>query len=438
MQRRILTYTGVGLLSVIVFSVPSVGAAQTASSTATDLQAQIDSHNAQIAGLDQEIAQYEQQLTVVSAKKQTLQTMLAQIDLTIKKTAASIKVTQNEISATQLQVTQLNTGIASKQASINDELAGLSEAMRRLELADNEPLVVAALSSDNVTAMWEDVSALETFQSALNSDVARLQQDKQVLSDSKNAAVTKKQQLLQQQQTLVTEQGSLNAQRQAENDLLAQTKSQESTYESIIAQKQAQEASLQQALSDLKAQYNVTVNPNSFPPTTPGILQWPIEGTIRITQYFGNTPFSQSHAPLYSGHGHDGLDIAAPIGTPVHAALSGTILATGNTDAVRGCYSFGKWVMIKHDNGLNTMYAHLSQISVIPGQTVATGDVIGYSGETGYATGPHLHFGVYVSAVTQIIPLGQATKGTSPCSRAVMPVPPVAGYLNPLNYLPSL
>ena len=93
--------------------------------------------------------------------------------------------------------------------------------------------------------------------------------------------------------------------------------------------------------------------------------------------------------------------------------------------------------MIQHGNGLNTMYAHLSQINVSQGQQVATGDVIGFSGETGYATGPHLHFGVYVSAVTKIIPLGQATGGTAPCSRAVMPVPPVSGYLNPLNYLPA-
>jgi len=83
------------------------------------------------------------------------------------------------------------------------------------------------------------------------------------------------------------------------------------------------------------------------------------------------------------------------------------------------------------------MYAHLSQIDVTQGQKVVTGDVIGYSGETGYATGPHLHFGVYVSAVTQIVPLGQITKGTSPCSKAIMPVPPVSGYLNPLNYLPA-
>jgi murein DD-endopeptidase MepM/ murein hydrolase activator NlpD len=83
------------------------------------------------------------------------------------------------------------------------------------------------------------------------------------------------------------------------------------------------------------------------------------------------------------------------------------------------------------------MYAHFSQISVSQGQSVTTGDVLGYSGETGYATGPHLHFGVYVSSATQIITLGQATNAQTPCGSAVMPVTPLAGYLNPLNYLPA-
>jgi murein DD-endopeptidase MepM/ murein hydrolase activator NlpD len=130
-----------------------------------------------------------------------------------------------------------------------------------------------------------------------------------------------------------------------------------------------------------------------------------------------------------------------PIGTPVEAALAGTVLATGDTDLAHDaagdqCYSFGKWIMLEHDNGLNTMYAHLSVISVTKGQSVSQGDVIGYSGMTGYATGPHLHFGVYATAGVKILTLGEFRGATTPCENASMPVAPADAYLNPLSYLP--
>src|SRR3989344_3000014 len=85
--------------------------------------------------------------------------------------------------------------------------------------------------------------------------------------------------------------------------------------------------------------------------------------------------------------------------------------------------------------GLSTLYAHLSQINATEGQSVSTGQVVGYAGATGYATGPHLHFGVYASQTVQIIKLGEATNKKTACSSAVMPVAPLQGYLNPVDYL---
>jgi len=139
---------------------------------------------------------------------------------------------------------------------------------------------------------------------------------------------------------------------------------------------------------------------------------------------------------IYNGGGHNAIDIAAPIGTPVHAALTGIILATGNTDLNPGCYSFGKWIMVRHANGLSTLYAHLSAIYVSAGQAVATGEVMGLSGMTGYATGPHIHFGVYATEGTRISTLGAFRGGKGgACSNAVMPVATKDAYLNPLSYL---
>jgi murein DD-endopeptidase MepM/ murein hydrolase activator NlpD len=126
--------------------------------------------------------------------------------------------------------------------------------------------------------------------------------------------------------------------------------------------------------------------------------------------------------------------MAASSGSTVRAARGGVIAGTGNTDTTCPNASYGKWIFIKHDNGLSTLYAHLSSINVSPGQSVAVGEAVGYSGNTGYSTGPHLHFGVYATSGSKITSFpSQSCKNKS----YTMPVADVKAYLNPLSYLPA-
>ncbi len=107
---------------------------------------------------------------------------------------------------------------------------------------------------------------------------------------------------------------------------------------------------------------------------------WPLVGPIG--DYFG--------APRGGGTYHQGLDIGAPTGTPIVAAAPGqVVLASAG-------YGYGNYVVIRHDNGYETLYAHFSQIYVGQGQWVAQGETIGTVGSTGWSTGPHLHFEVRV------------------------------------------
>ena len=89
--------------------------------------------------------------------------------------------------------------------------------------------------------------------------------------------------------------------------------------------------------------------------------------------------------------GHSGMDLAVPTGTPIRAALSGTVTVSKYDS------SYGNYVMIDHGNGLSTLYAHNSQLLVRMGQTVQAGDVVSLSGATWRVTGPHLHFEVRVN-----------------------------------------
>ena len=119
------------------------------------------------------------------------------------------------------------------------------------------------------------------------------------------------------------------------------------------------------------------------PPVSPPIpkdaeklFNWPLKG--RLTSRFGPR----------KGSFHDGIDIAAPAGTPVRAAATGRVIFS---DRLRG---YGNVVILKHANGLTTVYAHQRRNLVKDGQTVQRGDIVGEVGQTGRVTGPSLHFEV--------------------------------------------
>jgi murein DD-endopeptidase MepM/ murein hydrolase activator NlpD len=120
-------------------------------------------------------------------------------------------------------------------------------------------------------------------------------------------------------------------------------------------------------------------------PTT-GFI-WPVSGPI-------TSPFGMRWGTL-----HPGIDIGVPTGTPIHAAAAGTIIYCGWMSG------YGNLVMIDHGGDLATLYGHQSRIAVSCGESVTQGQVIGYSGCTGFCTGPHVHFEVRVNGAP-VDPLG--------------------------------
>jgi len=112
-----------------------------------------------------------------------------------------------------------------------------------------------------------------------------------------------------------------------------------------------------------------------------GTLQWPLPGHTYISCHFGEVD-------AFGNAGHRGTDIPAPVGTPILAAHSGTVLVSGWND------SYGNQVLLDNGAGLSTRYAHMTATAVTAGETVTAGQVIGYVGSTGDSTGNHLHFEV--------------------------------------------
>lgn len=134
----------------------------------------------------------------------------------------------------------------------------------------------------------------------------------------------------------------------------------------------------------------------------PRTLAFPIAGGI--TQGFGPSTLDLEPPFNFQGitypHFHTGIDIAGPMGAPVHAAAPGIVVLAGpSTDGQGHLVGYGNYVVIAHAGRMITLYAHLQSISVRPGQAVTTGDVIGAEGSTGSSTGPHVHFEVRVAGM---------------------------------------
>ena len=131
------------------------------------------------------------------------------------------------------------------------------------------------------------------------------------------------------------------------------------------------------------------MNPDSTRTPT-GTLQWPLPVAGAITSQFGHRvdPITGEVSS------HTGTDIACAEGTPILAAADGTVTVANGLDSWGG--SYGYYIQIDHGGGLETLYAHCSSICVTTGQQVQSGEVIGYVGHTGRATGNHLHLEVSV------------------------------------------
>ncbi len=418
------------VLLIFVGAFVALGAVHAA--PADELQEKIDTRSAEIKALEEEIERYERDLTETSKEARTLETVVSTYNTTIKKFTTDITLTNHRIESETEALSDLGSEITDKEKRIGGNAAALAEMIRALNAAETTSLVEMVLSDGSLASFWDRIYDLERFQVAIRQDLTRLRDLRVQLQAARDKAASAREALVVLNKQLSGKKAAVEANKQEKNKLLAVTKSQEKNFQSILEEKRAQKKIFEQEMFALESALKIAVDSSRLPEPNDDALNWPLDDVL-ITQYFGNTAFANRNPQIYGGKGHNGVDFAASQGTPIKAALAGVVEGSGNTDAVPGCYSYGKWILVKHANGLSTLYAHLSTITAEQGATVTTGEIIGYSGNTGYSTGPHLHFGVYASQGVRITKFTNSVN----CKNAVIPIADLKAYLNPLVYLPK-
>jgi murein DD-endopeptidase MepM/ murein hydrolase activator NlpD len=431
MRTRIAAF----FLGLIVLPVGySIIGTPAAAQTIEQLQAQIAERNARLGEIEREIAQFESELKKVGAERSTLEAAIRGLELERRKINADIEYTQNLISNTDLQISKLTIEISDAERSIAQNRAAIAEIIRSLQVADGDSLIEVLLNHENVSEFWGAVEDLETVRNSMGTQVDKLAVLRSELAQKRQEETGKRSDLVELRTQYADQQIVLTNNKKEKDELLSATRNEEAEYQALVSQKRAAREKLLEEVRSIEAELQFILDPSTIPLPGTAVFRWPLDNNI-ITQRFGYTKFALSGA--YGGSRHNGIDLGTPTGSKLYAPLTGTVRAVGNTDLVPGCYSWGKWILVDHPNGLSSMFAHLSHIGVAPGQKVATGDVIGYTGNTGFSTGPHLHFTLYVSDAVQVRRFNEYKSATS-CGSASSPFAAIEGYLDPLNYLPPL
>jgi murein DD-endopeptidase MepM/ murein hydrolase activator NlpD len=395
-----------------------------------ELKSKIEERENIIKKIEQEISVYNQEVIKTSSEANSLKNTIKVLDTTDKKLKKDINLTENKITKTVLTIEDTSKNIEDTLAKIDINKKAILESLNNINEKDNISLVEAVISFDRFTDFWGEVDRINDFKMNLKSKVFELKELKDDLESRKKDYEKEKNNLSNFKQDLVLQKKIVEDNKKEKSTILTLTKNKEQAYKDLVRQKELEKDKFERELFEYESQLKYEIDKSKLPDPKKGILSWPLE-SVYITQYFGKTNASKR---LYVSGSHNGVDFRASLGTKVLASLSGVVWGTGDTDKYPGCYSFGKWVMVKHPNGLSTIYAHLSSIKVSEGQTVSTGDVIGFSGNTGYSTGPHLHLGVYATEGVRI----EKYTNSRGCKEARMPLADIRAYLDPMLYLPSL
>ena len=401
----------------------------------SELEQQIEQVRQEREVLIKEQKKLETELEIVNKESQSLGSAVKSLDAARKKLAKDISITRSRITSTNLTIRLLENTMSEKEGQISIHRKAIAFTLSTLSEYDSRPLILSLLSSTGLSDLWRDRSQIEGLDSRLKEEIGVLRETRKILSQEKEQKEKAKKEQVSLQSQLSGQKSVVEENKKDKEKILAETKNTEALYQKMLAENLARQKEFEEDLFRLESELNIALDPSLIPEARKGILSWPLE-KVYITSPFG----------MRSTGFHGGVDFRASVGTPVVAIASGVVEGTANSDDQKGCYSFGRWIFIRHPNGLSSVYAHLSASLVRAGQTIRKGEMNGYSGGypraygSGNSRGPHLHLGLFASQGIEIRSFtSQKYKDTgSGCHNVFIPISDIKAYLDPLAYLPVL
>lgn len=397
--------------------------------TPPDIRSLIEQKSAELQKIQEQKDAVQKDINVLTQSQNSLKREIHLYDNSISQLNLSIKANTINLDKIGYEMITLQEDIKVLENATAHARDTIGLLFVELQQRDRDGILNVLLRSRNLSENFDALHSLTRLNSRLIETATAFRILQEELIDKLDNSKIKKQHVEIEKTTLSSQQRIVEEQKSGKQQLLNSTKNQEKVYQEQLSEIEKQQAEISSEIEKIEAILRQNIDPNLLPISRSEVLLWPVPGGSK-TQDYGSTPFALRN---YKGKFHNGVDIGGvAIGTPIFAAEKGRVINVGDQDKYCPRGSYGKFVVVKHENGLTTLYAHLSKTNVTIGSLVERGDVIGYLGRTGWATGPHLHFVVFASATLTPARPGFA-EGSQP-SRQCGPMP-VGGHLDPYQYL---
>lgn len=395
-----------------------------ASSTPDSLKSSIEQKTKELQEINKQIHATQQSIQSAKSQSSSLQKDVSKLNGNIKDLNLRLKASEITTDKLGLELQGLNIETVDIKSSIDSKKEVVAMSLRLVQQKDNEGALITLLRTQSLADSLLEVQNLSDLNSSLSDVIINLIALNNKLTQKIGETEDKQTQISKEQLNVKNRKIIIEDQKGEREKLLGLTKAQQKIYEDQLSKLERQQADAAAAIDKLDTELRKNFNESVLPDKRTGVLIMPVAG--KITQYFGEM------SNLYRGKPHNGLDIGAPAGTEIHAARDGKVVAAGNN----GHLQYGKYVLIQHDNGLSTLYAHMSRQVATTGQAVKRGDIIGYVGDTGYSFGNHLHLGVYYCGPSGWLP--GVPRDSQLCGFANIPGAgpvPVGVVVNALDYI---
>jgi len=406
------------ILSLVLVSAP-VFAVSEDSPEVVNLRKNIEDKTSALQEVNKQIQKTQENISKLEQQGQSLNKAIKQSDYQINQLSLTIRSSEIKIDKLGSEIELLSFDISAKEEEMARKREAVVNFLRELQERDHDNNLTIFLRNVSLAESVFEVQSLTNINEGLSKEISDLEDARTALADSLSLTNKKKQDVEQETRGLKYKQDLVVDQKTEHKQLLSLTKSQEQQYQSQLKELAEQQEAIAKEIEAYEKELRSKIDTDLLPIPRPGVLLWPVNGGI-LSQGYGQTAFALQ---TYKGHWHNGIDIAAPLGTDIYAAEAGEVIFATNQDAYCPRGAYGKVIVVKHNNGLTTLYGHLSQYLVTVGQKVERGQLIARMGKTGWATGSHIHFTVWETSTYLV-------KGTRVCGPM-----PVGGDVNPLEYV---